>query len=57
MPFELLDKPALPDEPPARVSESVQHAIYNHLIAPLGFLGLLGALAWRNRKEPDDEAK
>jgi len=57
VPFELLDKPPLPDEPPARISESMQHAIYNHLIAPLGFLGLLGALAWRNRKESgDDEA-
>lgn len=55
VPFELLDKPALPDEAPAHVSESVQHAIYNHLIAPLGFLGVLGALAWRHMREEGDE--
>jgi Fe-S-cluster-containing dehydrogenase component len=53
VPFELLDKPELPDEAPARISESVQHAIYNHLIAPLGFLGVLGVLAWRHMRAPD----
>lgn len=55
VPFELLDKPALPDEAPARVSESVQHAIYNHLIAPIGFLGVLGALAWRHMRGEGEE--
>jgi hypothetical protein len=55
VPFELLDKPVLPDEAPARISESVQHAIYNHLLAPLGFLGVLGALAWRHMREGGDE--
>lgn len=50
VPFELLDKPALPDVAPARISESVQHAIYNKLIAPIGFLGVLAGLAWRNMR-------
>lgn len=54
--FELLDKPRLPDIAPARVSESLQHAIYNSLIAPLGFLGALALLAWRHRRPPKEEA-
>lgn len=50
VPFELLDKPPLPDESPAATSESLQHAIYNKLIAPLGFLGALALLAWRHMR-------
>lgn len=55
VPFELLDKPALPDEAPAKISESVQHAIYRHLIAPLGLLGGLATLAWKHMRPADDE--
>ena len=57
VPFELLNKPALPDVAPASVSESLQHAIYNNLVAPLGFLGALALVAWRHmrpRAEPSD---
>jgi len=57
VPFELLGKPALPDESPASISESVQHAIYKHLLAPLGFLGALAVVAWRHMRpeaEPID---
>lgn len=50
VPFELLDKPPLPDESPAAASESLQHAIYQKLIAPLGFLGALALLAWRHMR-------
>ena len=50
VPFELLDKPALPTVAPADVSESLQHAIYYKLIAPLGFLGVLAAAAWRHMR-------
>jgi Fe-S-cluster-containing dehydrogenase component len=50
VPFALLNKPALPSEAPARVSETLQHAIYNHLIAPLGFLTTLAGLAWRHMR-------
>ena len=50
--FELLDKPPLPDVPPARISESLQHAIYNGLVAPIVFLGALAALAWKHMR-PD----
>jgi Fe-S-cluster-containing dehydrogenase component len=55
VPFELLNKPALPDVAPASISESLQHAIYSHLIAPLGFLGALAFVAWRHMR-PAGEA-
>jgi Fe-S-cluster-containing dehydrogenase component len=54
VPFELLDKPKLPDISPAKVSETLQHGIYNHLIAPIGFLGALAALAWRHMRRRDE---
>jgi hypothetical protein len=50
VPFELLDKPALPDVAPASISESLQHAIYNKLVAPVGFLGALAFVAWRHMR-------
>jgi Fe-S-cluster-containing dehydrogenase component len=60
VPFEMLDKPALPDVAPASVSESLQHAVYYNLIAPIGFLGALATLAFRNMRaahaEPGPEA-
>jgi Fe-S-cluster-containing dehydrogenase component len=48
--FELLNKPPLPDVPPARISESLQHAIYNGLVAPVTFLAALAVLAWRHMR-------
>ncbi len=54
--FELLDKPTLPDVAPASISESVQHAIYHNLIAPLGFFAALAALAWRHMRPAQDDA-
>jgi Fe-S-cluster-containing dehydrogenase component len=59
VPFELLNKPELPDVSPASVSESVQQAIYSHLIAPLGFLGALAAVAWKHMRSstPPDGAE
>jgi Fe-S-cluster-containing dehydrogenase component len=48
VPFELLDKPVLPDRAPAAASETIQHGIYYGLLAPMGFLGLLVAAARRN---------
>ena len=52
IPFLLLNKPDLPDVAPARVAESLQHEIYQGMIAPFAFLGALGLLAWRNMREP-----
>jgi Fe-S-cluster-containing dehydrogenase component len=57
VPFELLDKPPLPDDAPAALSESIQHGLYYGLIAPAAFLGVLVAAARRNMlaagKDPD----
>jgi len=50
VPFELLNKPALPSVAPASISESLQHAIYNNFIAPLGFLAGLALVAWRHMR-------
>ncbi len=59
VPFELLDKPELPDVAPAAVSESIQHGLYYGLIAPATFLGILVAAARRNMiaagKDPDQK--
>lgn len=55
VPFELLDKPMLPDLAPARTSETVQHLVYRGLVAPLVFLGGLVALAYRHMRKPDAE--
>lgn len=54
--FELLDKPPLPEVPPARIAETLQHGIYHALIAPIVFLAGLTALAWRNMRNKDKEA-
>lgn len=53
VPFPLLGKPELPDVAPARVSESLQHAIYSRLLAPIGFLAGLALLAWRHMRPSD----
>lgn len=58
VPFELLDKPPLPSEPPARRAETLQHTIYNAMIAPIVFLAGLTVLAWKNMRSRDaTEAK
>ena len=56
VPFELLNKPQLPDIAPASISESVQHAIYYNLIAPVGFLGVLAGLAFRHMQPAPEPA-
>ncbi len=57
VPFDLLDKPPLPDVAPAAVSETIQHGVYYGLLAPMTFLGILVAAARRNMlaagKDPD----
>lgn len=55
VPFELLNKPPLPSEPPARVAETLQHGIYHFLIAPVVFLLGLTGLAWRNMRDAQRE--
>ncbi len=50
VPFDLLDKPELPDLAPAAVSETIQHGVYYGLLAPMTFLGILVAAARRNMR-------
>jgi Fe-S-cluster-containing dehydrogenase component len=61
VPFELLDKPQLPDVAPAAVSETIQHGVYYGLLAPATFLGILVAAARRNMLaagvDPDAKTK
>jgi Fe-S-cluster-containing dehydrogenase component len=51
VPFDKLGKPRLPDVAPASVSESMQHALYHFLIAPLAFLG---GLVWITKRNVGD---
>ena len=55
VPFELLNKPPLPEVPPARVAETLQHTLYNAFLAPVIFLAGLTGLAWRNMRAHDSE--
>jgi Fe-S-cluster-containing dehydrogenase component len=55
VPFELLNKPPLPDVAPASVAETLQHTIYRGMIAPAVFLTGLAAVAFRNMRKTDPE--
>jgi Fe-S-cluster-containing dehydrogenase component len=50
VPFELLNKPPLPEVAPASVAETIQHTIYRGMIAPIVFLAGLGALAFKHMR-------
>jgi len=58
-PHEELDLPSLPENAPARLTESIQHGIFNYGAIPLAFYGGLSAVMWianrKNRKLPLDE--
>jgi Fe-S-cluster-containing dehydrogenase component len=49
--FETLGLPALGPDPAPALSEAVQHGIYQGFAAPLALLGVLSAVAWRNRRQ------
>jgi len=45
----------LPDTPPPKLTEAIQHGIFEYGIIPVAFFGLLAGIMWRNhRKHPDD---
>jgi Fe-S-cluster-containing dehydrogenase component len=56
VPFEKLNKPALPEVAPASVSETIQHTLYHGMIAPLAFLGVLVYAAKRHMKSDESDA-
>lgn len=52
----------LPEAPPPRLTESIQHGIFRYGVIPLAFYGLLFGLMWRNKRRetggppPGDQA-
>lgn len=56
VPFDLLDKPALPDVPPAALSETIHRGLYYGLLAPMTFLGIMVAAARRNMRPEEPPA-
>jgi len=55
VPFEKLGLPSLPNYSQASVSEGIQHALYQGLIAPAVIYAGLAAVAFRNRSKEDKE--
>jgi len=54
VPFEDLGLPDLPERSSASISETIQHTLYNGLIAPAVILAGLVGVAYRNTKGHDD---
>jgi Fe-S-cluster-containing dehydrogenase component len=59
LPFDKLGFPALGDAPAPDLARSVQHGVYRGFVAPLALYGVLGMIAFRNRKQEraEDEAR
>lgn len=53
VPFEKLGLPLLPDTSDANRSESIQHTIYNKMIAPVGLLAIILYKAYINTKDEE----
>lgn len=49
---------ALPDTPPPKLTEAIQHGIFEYGIIPVAFYGLLAGIMWFNhRKRPDNDQR
>jgi len=55
LPFDKLGFPALGDDPAPSLALSVQHGVYKGFVAPIALYGVLGMIAFRNRKKLDDD--
>ena len=53
VPFDKLGLPVLPDKSDANRSESIQHTIYNKMIAPVGLLGILLYKVYINTRDEE----
>jgi Fe-S-cluster-containing dehydrogenase component len=51
VPFDKIGFPALGDAPAPDLARSVQHGVYKGFVAPLALYGVLGMIAFRNRKQ------
>ncbi len=56
VPFAALGFPALPPEAPPRLTESIQHGIFNGFVPPVALLGLLGAIMHVTKERPGPAA-
>ena len=52
-PFTELGFPALPDEPPSRVTEGIQHGVFKFFLPPVALFGLLAGVMRLFRPEDD----
>jgi Fe-S-cluster-containing dehydrogenase component len=57
MPFEKLGFLSLPDVPPSRLTETIQHGVFKHFVPPFALYGILGLMMWlaRQHDRPDSE--
>jgi formate dehydrogenase iron-sulfur subunit len=46
----------LPETPPPKLTEAIQHGIFNYGIIPVAFYGLLAGIMWRNHRKPAEAA-
>jgi hypothetical protein len=51
VPFDKIGFPALGAAPAPDLARSVQHGVYRGFVAPLALYGVLGMIAFRNRKQ------
>ena len=56
VPFDKLGFPVLTDDPAPDLARSVQHRVYRGFVAPLALYGVLGMIAFRNRKSAQAES-
>ncbi len=52
--FEELEFLKLDSKAPPRLTESIQHGVFNRFFPPLAWYGLLGAMMWISRPNGDD---
>jgi Fe-S-cluster-containing dehydrogenase component len=55
VPFENIGLPAFSDRPVPEVQRTIQHGIYQGFIAPVVLYGVLGLVAFRNRRKASSE--
>jgi hypothetical protein len=57
VPFETLGLPKLDTTPQPHLSTSVQHGLYNKMIAPVALYAAIGFAVWKNTRGGQDEEK
>lgn len=56
VPFDQLGLLDVSPEAPTRLSEAIQHGVFNHFIPPIAWCGILGLAMWLTRPEVTPEA-